>query len=55
MRPESTSLNVVVRVGPSTQEEAEEDAAAAKKEQTQQDVDQGGGPEGEEVERLVAV
>lgn len=49
------SLDVVVGVGAAAQEEAEEDAAAAHQEQTQQDVDQGGGPEGEQVERLVAV
>lgn len=45
----------VVGIGPAAQEEADEDAAAAHEEHAQEDVDQGGGPEGEQVERPVAV
>lgn len=45
----------VVGIGAAHQEETDEDAAAAKEEEAQQDVDQGGGPEGKQVQRLVAV
>lgn len=49
------SLDVVVGVGSAARVEADEDAAAGEHEQAQEDVDQGGGPEGEQVERPVAV
>lgn len=49
------SLDVVVGVGSATQVEAEENTAAAYEEQTQEDVEQSGGPEGKQVELLVAV
>lgn len=48
-------LHVVVGIGSATQEEAEEDAEAAYEEKTQEDVDQRGGPEGKQVECLVAI
>ena len=50
-----SSLDVVVGIGSFAQAEAAEGAAAADQEQAQQDVDQGGDPEGEQVQRLVAV
>lgn len=49
------SLDIVDGVGSATQAEAAEDTAAAHQEQTQEDVDQGGGPEGKQVEGPVAV
>lgn len=49
------SLDVIIRVGAATQEAAEEDAAAHDYKQTQEDVEQRCGPEGEQVERFVAV
>jgi len=49
------SLDVVVRVGSAAQEGAEAGAAAADHEQSQEDVDEGGGPEGKQVEVPVAV
>lgn len=48
-------LDFVVGVGSPAQAEAEDDAAAADQRQTYEDVDQRGGPEGEQVERPVAV
>lgn len=50
-----STLHVVVRVCSATQEEAEEDAAAREQKQSQEDVDQGGGPEGKQVQCPVAV
>lgn len=49
------SLDVIVRVGSATQVEADKDEAATDQETTQQDVDQGGGPEGKQVESLVTI
>lgn len=53
--PVCWSRNVVVWVGSTAQAKAEEDAEAANQEETQEDVEQGGGPEGKQVEGLVAV
>lgn len=50
-----THLDVVVWVGAATQAEAHEDAAASQQEDSKQNVDQRGGPEGIQVERLVTV
>lgn len=50
-----THLDVVVRVGAAAEAEAHEDAAAAQQEDSKQDVDQGGGPEGIQVEGLITV
>lgn len=49
------SLHVVIWVGTATQAEADKDATATQQEQPQEDVDEGGCPEGEQVERLVAI
>lgn len=49
------SLHVVVGVGTATQAGAHEAQAATHEGQTEQDVDQGGGPEGKQVQGLVAV
>lgn len=49
------SLDVVVGVGTAAQTEAEKDAAATDHQHTYEDVDQGGGPESEQVQGLVAV
>ena len=49
------SLDIVDWVGSATHAEAAEDTAADHQEQTQEDVDQGGGPEGKQVECPVAV
>lgn len=53
--PVETHLDVVVWVGTAAQAEAHEDAAASQQEDGKQNVDQGGGPEGIQVERLVTV
>lgn len=50
-----THLDVVVRVGLAAEAEAQEDAAAAQQEDSKQYVDQGGGPEGIQVEGLITV
>lgn len=55
LHPVAPSLNIVIGVSSATQKEAEEDAAATYYKQTQEDVDQGGGPEGKQVQRLVTV
>lgn len=55
LRCKRRPLNVVVGIGPAQQVEADADAAAAQEEEPQQDVDQRGGPEGEQVQRPVAV
>ena len=49
------SLDVVVGVGPAEGAEAQQSAAPPEQEQAQQDVQQRGGPEGKQVQRLVAV
>lgn len=49
------ALDVVVAVGPAAQVEADQDTTAEDQEQTQEDVDQGGGPEGKQVESPVTV
>lgn len=49
------TLNVVVWVGAAAHAETHEDAAATQQEDSKQNVDQGGGPEGIQVERLVTV
>lgn len=54
LRCKCWTLNVV-GISSAQQVETDEDAAAADEEETQQDVDQGGGPEGEQVQRPVAV
>lgn len=46
---------LVIGVGSATQAEAEEGAAAEDHEQTQEDIDQGGGPESKQVQGLVAI
>lgn len=51
----SLSLDIVVSVGSATQVEADEDEAAAYQEHTEEDVDEGGDPEGKQVERPVTV
>lgn len=51
----SLPLDMVVGVGSAAQAEADEGAAAAYQGQTQDDVDQGGGPEGKQVDCPVAV
>lgn len=48
-------LDFIVWVGSATQAEADEGAAAGQQGRSQQDVDHGGGPEGKQVQRLVAV
>lgn len=48
-------LDVIVWVGAAAQAEAHQDTAASHQEDGKQDVDQGGGPEGIQVERLVTV
>lgn len=48
------SLNVI-GISSAQQAETDEDAAAADQEETQQDVDQGGGPERKQVRSPVAV
>ena len=53
--PGQKSLDVVVGVGSATQAEADHDAAAAQQDHAEEDVDQSRDPEGEQVERLVAV
>lgn len=54
--PEFTASALhVVRIGTAQQEHTDEDAAAADEGEAQQDVGEGGGPEGEQVQRLVAV
>lgn len=46
---------LVVGVGSATQAEAEEGTAAEDDEQTQEDIDQGGGPESKQVQGPVAI
>lgn len=53
--PFAASLDVVVGVGSAAHVEADQDTAAEQQEHTQEDVDQGGGPEGKQVESPVAV
>lgn len=49
------SVGSVVWVSTAAQEEAEEDTASSNQEGPQQDVDQSDGPEGEQVNSLIAV
>lgn len=51
----TSSLDVVVRVSSAAQAEAEEGAAGTKHCHPEEDVDQGGDPEGKQVQVLVAV
>lgn len=46
-------LDIIVGVGATADTEAHEDTAASQQEDSKQNVDQGGGPEGIQVERLV--
>lgn len=50
-----THLDIVIWVGAAAQAQAHQDAAASQQKDSKENVDQGGGPEGIQVERLVTV